>query len=354
MQARRPPRRWLAWGLFFLTFVTTTLVGMNHFAGFVLDFVPRPLVFTTTWDLVRGGLWYSLSILAILGAHELGHYYACRYYRVDCTPPFFMPFLSLTGTLGAFIRIRGAIRTKPVLFDIGVAGPIAGFVVAVPLMVWGLAMSRVVKLPPNFVGLELGEPLLFQLVARMIWGPIPDGFSLNLHPMAFAAWFGLLATALNLFPIGQLDGGHISYSVFGRRSMWITIGAVGTAVLLTFHSMSWLVWTVLMVVMLAVFGPMHPSTLDEHVPLDRRRMWVAGFALLMFIACFTPAPIQPYELIRPRTPAAGVQEGQKVEREVAPPQPDTDGRRASSATVAADTALAVPAPAREVKGGVVP
>jgi membrane-associated protease RseP (regulator of RpoE activity) len=231
----------------------------------------------------------------------MGHYLACRYYRVDASLPYFLPIpLTLTGTLGAFIRIRSRIRTKPQLFDIGVAGPIAGFVLAVPAMLWGLSMSRVVRLPPNFVGFELGEPLIFKAAAWLIWGPIPDGYSLNLHPMAFAAWFGLLATALNLFPIGQLDGGHITYAVMGRRSTWITFGAIGTAVVLTAFSMSWLVWTVLMIAMLFLFGPRHPATADEEIPLDRARVAVALFALFMFIACFTPAPIEPYELIRPR------------------------------------------------------
>jgi membrane-associated protease RseP (regulator of RpoE activity) len=287
--------------LLILTFLTTTAVGMGHYAGFLVDFVPRPLVVTSFWDLAAGGLWYSLTILTILGAHEMGHYLACRYYRVDASLPYFLPLpVTLTGTLGAFIRIRSRIGSKPQLFDIGVAGPIAGFVLAVPAMFWGLSLSRVVKLPADFVGFELGEPLLFQAAAWLIFGDIPDGFSLNLHPMAFAAWFGLLATALNLFPIGQLDGGHISYAVLGRRSTWVTIAAILTAVLLTFFSLSWLVWSVLMVVMLLMFGPRHPTTVDEHVPLDSARIGIAVFALLMFIACFTPAPIEPFELIRPR------------------------------------------------------
>lgn len=297
----REDRRWLHVLLLAATFGTTTLVGASHYYGFLVDFVPRPLSFTTWTDLLAGGLWYSLSILAILGAHEMGHYLACRYYRVDASLPYFLPVpFTLTGTLGAFIRIRQPIRTKQELFDIGVAGPIAGFVVAVPVMIVGLWLSRVVPLPPNFVGFELGEPLLFQLFAWVLYGPIPEGQSLNLHPMAFAAWFGLLATALNLFPIGQLDGGHISYAVLGRRSTYITFGAIGTAVVLTFFSLSWIVWTVLMVVMLFLFGPRHPSTADEHVPLDRARLVVAVIAALIFVACFTPAPIQPYELIRPR------------------------------------------------------
>ena len=294
-------RRWVHLALLVATFITTTGVGLNHYTAFLLDFVQRPLVVSSPWDLVLGALWYSVTILVILGAHEMGHYLACRYYRVDASLPYFLPLpMTLTGTLGAFIRIRSRISTKAQLFDIGVAGPIAGFIFAVPAVFVGIALSRVVRLPPSFVGFELGEPLLFQLAARLIWGPVPDGYSLNLHPMAFAAWFGLLATALNLFPIGQLDGGHISYAVLGRRSTYLTFGAIAIAVVLTFFSMSWLVWTVLMVVMLFLFGPRHPPTADEDVPLDGRRVAVAIFALFMFIACFTPAPIEPFELIRPR------------------------------------------------------
>ncbi len=300
----QPPRRdrvWIHVLLLVVTFLTTTMVGMNHYAAFLVDFVPRPLVVTSYWRLAAGGLWYSLTILTILGAHEMGHYLACRYYRVDASLPYFLPLpTTLTGTLGAFIRIRARIATKRELFDIGVAGPIAGFVLAVPAMFIGIALSRVVRLPPNFVGFELGEPLLFKGVSYLIWGHVPDGYSLNLHPMAFAAWFGLLATALNLFPIGQLDGGHISYAVLGRRSTFITLGTIAIAIVLTFFSLSWMVWTVLMIVMLFVFGPRHPTTIDEHVPLDRTRLIIAAVAALIFIACFTPAPIEPYELIRPR------------------------------------------------------
>ena len=176
----------------------------------------------------------------------------------------------LAGTLGAVIRIREPIRTKRALFDMAVAGPIAGFVVLVPVMVIGLMLSRVAKLPPNFVGIELGEPLLFQAVTRLIFGAIPDGWSVNLHPMAMAAWFGMLATAINLFPIAQLDGGHISYAALGRRSDYVSLGALVTAGLLIFVSWSWLVWTLLLLVMLRVFGWRHPPTFDDHVPLSPR------------------------------------------------------------------------------------
>jgi membrane-associated protease RseP (regulator of RpoE activity) len=297
---RRYPkdRVWLHVGLFLLTLATATLVGTEHWASFVSDFGQRPLVFN--WGMLANGLWYSLTILAILGAHEFGHYFACRYYHVNASLPYFIPVPPplLTGTLGAFIRIRQPIRTKRMLFDIGVAGPLAGFVVALPALIIGIALSHVSPLPKDFSGLELGEPLLFKIVSSAVFGHVADGYSVNLHPIAFAAWFGLLATALNLFPIGQLDGGHISYTVFGRASTRITLITVGIAVVLTFVSLSWLVWTVMMVAMLYFFGAQHPPVIDEDVPLDRTRLVLAVVALIIFVLTFTPAPIQPLDLLQ--------------------------------------------------------
>jgi membrane-associated protease RseP (regulator of RpoE activity) len=292
-------RVWLHGLLFLLTIVTTTIVGADQYAGYLADFKqPGPLPMSVSGLLLRG-LWYSGTILAILGCHELGHYFACRYYDVDASLPYFLPVpISITGTLGAFIRIREPIPQKRMLFDIGIAGPIAGFLVAVPTLFFGVAMSHVVKMPENFVGLELGEPLLFKAVSWLLWGSVPNGYSLNLHPMAFAAWFGLLATALNLFPIGQLDGGHISYAVLGPRSTVVTFAMLGVAVLLTFFSASWIVWTGLLLVMLFMVGPHHPRVFDEEEPLDRTRLVLALCAVVIFILCFTPAPIQPLELLR--------------------------------------------------------
>ena len=296
-ERRRPPF-WRHVLLFVITCVTTTVVGADHFQSFYLDFGNRVLDLSTT-QLLLNGLWYSASILAILGAHEFGHYYACRYYSVDASLPYFLPApFPLTGTLGAFIRIRQVIPGKRELFDIGIAGPIAGFVVAIPVLLVGMALSRVTPLPAdtgNFV--ELGEPLLFKAAAWLFFGQPPDGYSINMHPMAFAAWFGLLATALNLFPIGQLDGGHISYAVLGRKSTLVTLATVVALIGLTFVSTSWLVWTVLTVVMLLAFGPRHPRTIDEDVPLDSGRRWLAAAALVMFILCFTPTPIEPFDLV---------------------------------------------------------
>ena len=287
--------------LFLLTVATTILVGTQHFASFQFDFTGQAPQFSVA--LVLNGLWYSVSILAILGAHEFGHYFACRYYGVDVSLPYFLPApLPLTGTLGAFIRIREPIPGKRELFDIGIAGPIAGFLVALPVLIVGLSFSRVTQLPADTTGfIELGEPLIFQGLAWLIWGTPPEGYAINMHPMAFAAWFGLLATALNLFPIGQLDGGHISYAVLGRRSTAVTMVTVAILVGLTFVSSSWIVWTVLTVVMLVTFGPRHPPTLDEDVPLDRTRLWLAAAAALIFLLCFTPAPIEPFDLVSSTT-----------------------------------------------------
>jgi membrane-associated protease RseP (regulator of RpoE activity) len=289
-------RRWLHLTLFVLTLASATLMGTERYAVYISDFARQPVEISAA--LILHGFWYSGTILLILGAHELGHYLACRYYQVDASLPFFIPMpLVLTGTLGAFIRIREPIPTKRMLFDIGIAGPLAGFAFALPALFIGIALSPVVSVPET-LDYRLGKPLLFQAASLMTWGPLPDGYFLNLHPMAFASWFGLLATALNLFPIGQLDGGHISYAVLGRRSTTVTLGAIGAAIGLTFFSMSWLVWTFLLVAMTLVMGPRHPRTIDEDIPLDRTRMWLAVLALLILVLCFTPNPIEPTELLR--------------------------------------------------------
>jgi membrane-associated protease RseP (regulator of RpoE activity) len=243
-------------------------------------------------------LWYSLPVLTILGAHELGHYFACRYYGVNSSLPYFLPMpLFMTGTLGAVIRIRQPIPGKRALFDIGIAGPIAGFVVLIPFLIAGIQLSEVIRIPANAGGPEFGEPLLFKALAWLRFGQVADGYTINGHPMVFAAWFGMLATALNLFPIGQLDGGHISYAVLGRRSTLVTIGMVLCLIGLTFLSQTWILWTVLTIAMLIVLGPHHPRVWDEDVPLDPVRFWLALFAVIMFILCFTPVPLEFRDLV---------------------------------------------------------
>jgi membrane-associated protease RseP (regulator of RpoE activity) len=244
-----------------------------------------------TWETFRHGLWYAIPMLVILGSHEFGHYVYCRRHNVDATLPYFLPApLPLTGTLGAVIRIREAFPSKRALFDIGIAGPIAGFVALLPFLVIGLMMSDVLPKPP--VAVSLGEPLLFKAAAKLIIGALPEGHDIFLHPLGFAAWFGMLATALNLMPFGQLDGGHITYAVFGRYAAYASIATLGAAVFLTFRTGSWIAMTVMMVVMAIFLGVRHPRMVDEDSPLDARRKWLAAVALIIFVLCFIPVPIE--------------------------------------------------------------
>ena len=285
--------------LFLLTVCTTTLVGTNYYLSFVSEFGrrPVPLELSQLWH----GLWYSIPVLLILGAHEMGHYLFCRRYNVDASLPYFIPApLPLTGTLGAVIKIRESFPTRTILFDIGVGGPIAGFVVLLPLLLWGMWMSQIVPTPRIVDGLAFGEPLLFRATSWLVFGTVREGMSLNAHPMVFAAWFGMFATALNLLPFGQLDGGHLTYATLRRLSPIISILTVLGAIVMCFFSSGWYGMTLIMVIMLVAFGPRHPRVLDEDEPLGPGRPAVAVFAVVMLVLCFTPIPIEPLELLRGR------------------------------------------------------
>ena len=281
--------------LFILTFITTTLAGAFFYASYASELgnVSPTLSLPT---LLAHGLWYSGSVLAILGAHEFGHYFACRYYGVDASLPYFIPLwlplpVPMPGTLGAVIRIRQPIASKRQFFDIGIAGPITGFLVILPVLAIGMSQSTVVALPEDFTGWQFGEPLLFRLAAQLFHGTLAEGQSLNVHPAAWAAWFGLLATALNLCPVSQLDGGHISYAVFGRISSTITLIVTAAMIALTIYSGGYLLWTILVVIMLYVMGRHHPRTSDESEPLDPARLWLAAFAAAILVVSFTPVPL---------------------------------------------------------------
>ena len=292
---RRVPRKfknrtWFHVVLFVVTFLCTTLLGATHYLSYVSEFGRRPVALSL--DALAGGLWYSVTILAILGAHEFGHYYYCRRYNVDASLPYFIPFpIAMTGTLGAVIRIREAFPTRTVLFDIGVGGPIAGFLVLVPALFIGMTMSTIVPVPTGPGVFYMGEPLLFKVAAWLNFGSIPSDHTINIHPMVFAAWFGMLATALNLLPFGQLDGGHITYATLRRWSTPISLATVGTAIVMTYNSTSWVFMTFMMLLMLVLLGPRHPRVIYEQEPLARGRRLVALFALVMFILCFTPVPL---------------------------------------------------------------
>jgi len=221
--------------------------------------------------LLAKGLIFSAAVLGILGAHEMGHYVACRYYDVDATLPYFLPFplLSISGTLGAVIKIREPFPTRKALFDIGVAGPIAGFLVLVPILFFAVSRSTVVQAPEMTEGIFFGEPLLFRLAVWLKFGTIPHGSQLNLHPLGFGAWFGMLATAWNLLPFGQLDGGHLAHAAIQDRSRYLSLLTVAATIGLCFLSLSWVLMTVMMLAMLYFLGPRHPRTIDEWEPIVR-------------------------------------------------------------------------------------
>jgi membrane-associated protease RseP (regulator of RpoE activity) len=292
-----PPRRRFQhrWSrhilLFVLTFFTTTFAQGFMFLWATIGTGLDPLQGFTAEVFVRG-LWYSLPLLTILSAHEFGHYFACRYHRVDATLPYFIPApLPLTGTLGAVIRIREPFPSKKALFDIGVAGPIAGFVALIPFLFWGLTQSTVGPVPQGQATIYFGEPLLWKIGEWAWFGALPEGHDTFIEPMAFAAWWGMLATALNLLPFGQLDGGHIMYAALGRRAAWVSGGTLLLVVLLNIGSASWAFFALMLVVMTFIFGFRHPRIHDEDVPLDAPRRAVAILAALIFLLCFTPVPI---------------------------------------------------------------
>jgi Zn-dependent protease len=290
-----PPRpRWWLYVLFFvLTLFSTTVVGARmeyHFLHnqpvfFLDDDFLSPFV---TWiahpSELLPGLCFSLTLMFILFSHEMGHYLYARHYRVYATPPFFVPFPSLIGTLGAFIRIKSPIPSRAALFDIGIAGPIAGFIPASVALVYGLSLSHPIagSAASDF---QLGFPLAFDLARRLLHTAVPLS-ALSLHPIAAAAWVGMFATALNLLPGGQLDGGHIVFSISPRLHRWISLLTVFALVPLGIHFwMGWFLWAVL----LAITGR-HPRV-PRYPDVSGPRRIVALCAVLMLVLTFTPTPL---------------------------------------------------------------
>jgi len=246
------------------------------------------LTLAATW--FTWGPLYAAAIMTILLSHELGHYLMCRRYRVRSTLPLFipMPLLSPFGTMGAVILMRQRIASRRAVFDIGIAGPLAGLVPSLAACLIGLHVSSVVPTPPaDFPGLRLGDSLLFALLQRATHPSMPPGTELMLHPVAYAGWAGLFVTALNLLPVGQLDGGHVIYGLFGRRSRWISLtlllGMAGLAV--TYPQ-----WWVLVALLLLFGFRGHPPAADERVPLDGTRRMLGILAMLVFVLAFTPRP----------------------------------------------------------------
>jgi len=313
--SNRPrPKAWLNGILFALTVVSTFIVGLFLSQPYVHPDSPASPVglgpFLEPRVLLLGGL-YAVVLMVILTAHELGHYLTCRRYGVAATLPYFLPAPNLFGTFGAFIKIKSPIHRKQELFDIGAAGPLAGFVLALPALAVGLAFSKVGPVAAGEGMFSLGEPLLLKLASAIFFKHIPAGADIVLHPVAFAGWVGLLVTSLNLFPIGQLDGGHVAYAMFGRRKRYVSSAAPAAFLILgVFFFSGWLVWAffaLLFAIITRVKKPRglylmalrlrHPQVLDEDIPLDRKRMIVGLVIVLIFILSFIPDPVKGYGLL---------------------------------------------------------
>ncbi len=291
-----PPSAWRRWGrsasLLVVTVASVFLAGALQpvvLGGHAL------LLFN-----VREGLSLAGGLLSILLAHEMGHYLACRYYHVDATLPHFIPSpwfpavgwtiwqpLSMVGTFGAFIRIRGPIPHRRALFDIGVAGPLAGFLVCLPVLWLGVRAATVQPLAPDAGGLFFGEPLAFHWIARLVHGSIPEDRTLVIGQLGMAGWFGLFVTALNLMPIGQLDGGHVTYALLREKARLISRVGSWVCVALIYFGPSWILWAVLV----RILGRRHPPTLDDQAPVGRGRLWVGLLGLAVLVVCFVPNPI---------------------------------------------------------------
>ena len=282
--ARTRVSAWRTVGIPAFMFVLTLLSTLM--AGALQRGVAPDAVFSRPSALLVG-LPYSLTLLLILGTHEMGHYVASRRWGVDASLPYFLPAPSLLGTFGAVIRIRGGIVNRNALMDVAVAGPLAGLAAAVPALLIGLTMSRIAP-GGGSLGIGLGTPFLFDGLAWVVHGPIPEGQTIVLHPVAFAGWCGLLVTALNLIPAGQLDGGHVVYTLLGRWHARVSL-AVGLVLLaMGYWWPGWIFWSVIVLLL----GRRHPPLMDEWEPLTRkRRFW--GFAcMIILISTFTLAPVR--------------------------------------------------------------
>ncbi len=291
---------WLHLLLLLLTLLTTLVVGAQLYDNFLHglpaftlgnEFIP---LFSPRWIWAHParllmGIPFSAALMTILLAHEMGHFLWCEKYGINATLPFFIPAPTLIGTMGAFIRIKSPIRTRRALFDVGVAGPIAGFVVALPVLLLGLALSRPLVPSMGRESIDIGFPLIFQFGRWLVTAGSRHAVPLShlaLHPIAVAAWAGMFATSLNLLPGGQLDGGHILYAVAPRTHRVVTIATVGVLAILSIFWIGWLVWAVL----LAATGWRHPAV-APWPGLDKRRWALTMVALALLALTFLPAPI---------------------------------------------------------------
>jgi len=294
VERSRPQHRyWLHLLLLALTLLTTSVVGAGLAQGFaqgkpfnIDDIYGYDLAWAQPSYLLQG-LPFSLTLVGVLLAHEMGHFLTARYYRVDASLPYFLPVPTLIGTFGAFIRIRSAILSKRILFDVGIGGPLAGFAALILPLIVGVSLSKVVPGIATTGDVVFGTPLLIRLIEWAQFPGVPVE-NIYLHPIARGAWVGVLATALNLLPIGQLDGGHILYTFLGERMKYFSWFLVAVFVPMGFYfAYSWLFWAAV----LFFFGMKHPSLVDP-MPIGAGRTKLAILALFIFILCFTPSPIR--------------------------------------------------------------
>jgi membrane-associated protease RseP (regulator of RpoE activity) len=280
--------------LFLLTLLSTTAVGSRLAFNFEQN---RPTYFEDLWVAITSiahpgsllpGLPFSITLLTILLAHEMGHYLTCRYYGIDASLPYFLPAPTLIGTFGAFIRIRSAIPTKRQLFDVGIAGPLAGFLFVIPALAIGIAYSKIIPGIATEGDFVFGTPGIMRILESWIMPGVSTA-DILVHPVARAAWAGVLATALNLMPIGQLDGGHILYSFVGESHKLLTRLFVIALLPLGYFSdsWSWIFWAAL----IFFFGMRHPRLYDP-TPVGHGRVQLAILALLIFLVSFSPAPVR--------------------------------------------------------------
>jgi membrane-associated protease RseP (regulator of RpoE activity) len=292
-ELRIPLRRLVLHAVLFLSTVATTFLAGAFFALSSVEWEDVSTAFTHP-AVVSSGLAYSLTLLTILLAHELGHYLACRHYGIRASLPYFIPAPPLIGigTFGAFIRIQEPIRSRRALFDVGIAGPLAGFAVALPAAVVGLWFADPAPpLPLSEGTITFNDPPLFILLQRAFDLPV----MIRWNPVHFAAWVGMLATSLNLLPLGQLDGGHIAYALLGRRGhRWMARGIFFVMIGLAFYAYDrhrWVGWFIYVGLIGLLIGLKHPPLEDERESLDPRRKVLGVIALIVFLLSFMPFPI---------------------------------------------------------------
>jgi membrane-associated protease RseP (regulator of RpoE activity) len=225
----------------------------------------------------------------------MGHYVTARYYGMDVTLPYFLPSppsimgIPFLGTFGAVIRMKSPPQHRRALLHVGAAGPIAGFCVALPAMLYAFATATQVHTDTTAGGPYFASPLLLHIIGYIVIGPIPSGMTLQVNSVGVAAWFGLLVTVFNLLPIGQLDGGHIVYALLGRQARYVSWAVIGTLLVLGFLAWpGWILWAFLG----WLSGRRQPVVLDQHAPLSRYSQVLAGIAFTIFVLCFMPIPIQ--------------------------------------------------------------